>query len=87
MTNILLLKTKDIGLKKLFFNHKMQTSAEVMEILKENELRGYVHNTKSKFIDLLIKRSLLPKKCGTNKQEKAKKKIDPKYNSPHSKDG
>ena len=31
-------------------------------------------------MDLLIKRGLIPEKYGTNKQEKAKKDIDPKYN-------
>ena len=39
-------------LKKLFYNNKMPTSAELMEILKENYIRGYFHYTKS--IDLLI---------------------------------
>ena len=57
----------------------MTTSAELMEILKENEIRGYSHYTKSKLIDLLIKRGLIPEKYGTNEQEKAKKDIDDKY--------
>ena len=51
-----------------------------MEILISNEKRGYSHYTKSKLIDLLVKRGLIPEKYGTNKQEKAKKNIDPKYN-------
>ena len=34
----------------------MPTSAELMEILKENEIRGHSHYTKSKLFDLLIKR-------------------------------
>ena len=51
-----------------------------MEILKDNEIRGYSHYTKSKLIDLLIKRELVPEKYGTNKHEEAKKDIDPKYN-------
>ena len=42
------------GLKQLFYNNKMPTSAELMEILKEDEIRGYSHDTKSKLIDLLI---------------------------------
>ena len=50
-----------------------------MEILKANEIRGYSHYNKSKLIDLLIKRLLIPEQYGTNKQEKAKKDIDPKY--------
>ena len=58
----------------------MLTSAELMEILKNNEIRGYSHYTKSKRIDLLPKRGLIPEKYGTNKQEKAKKNIDPNYN-------
>ena len=36
---IIILKIKDIGLNKLFYNHKMPTSAELLEILKENEKR------------------------------------------------
>ena len=41
-----------------------------MEILKENEIRGYSHDTKSKLIDLLVKRWLISEKHGKNKQEK-----------------
>ena len=62
------------------FRLKMPTSAELMEILKVNEIRGYSPYTKSKLIDLLFKRVLIPEKYGTNKQEKAKKDIEPKYN-------
>ena len=58
----------------------MPASAELMKILKDNEIRGYSHYTKSKLIDLLIERRLIPDKYCTNKQEKAKKDIDPKYN-------
>ena len=58
----------------------MPTYAELMEILKANAIRGYSHYTKSELIDLLFKRGLIPEKYGTNKQEKAKKNIDPKYN-------
>ena len=50
-----------------------------MEILKANEIRGYSHYTKSKLIDVLIKRGLIPEKYDTNKQVKARKDIDPKY--------
>ena len=57
----------------------MPTYAEIMEILKANEIRGYSHYTKLKLIDLLFKRGLIREKYGTNKQEKAKKNIDPKY--------
>ena len=34
------------GLKKLLYNNKMTTYAELMEILKVNEIRGYSHYTK-----------------------------------------
>ena len=51
----------------------------MMEILKANEMRGYSHYIKSKLIDLLIKRGLIPEKHDTNKQVQAKKGIDPKY--------
>ena len=63
----------------LFIN-KMPTSAELKEILKENQIRGYFHYTNSKLIDLLVKRGLIPEKYETNKQVKEKKDVDPKYN-------
>ena len=53
------------SLKKLFYNNEMPTYAELMEILKANEIRRYSHYVKSKLIDLLVKR-----KHGKNKQEK-----------------
>ena len=43
-----------------------------MEILKANEIRGYTHYTKSKLIDFLIKRGLIPEKYDTNKDVKPK---------------
>ena len=58
----------------------MTTSAKLKEILKDNQIRGYSHYTKSKLIDLLVKRGLIPEKYETNKQIKAKKDVDPKYN-------
>ena len=57
----------------------MPNYAELMEILKANEIRGYSHYTKSKLIDLFVKRGLIPEKYDTNKQVKARKDIDPKY--------
>ena len=39
----------------------MPTYAELMEILKANEIRGYSPGTRSKLIDLLFKRRLIPK--------------------------
>ena len=38
----------------------MPTYAELMKILKANEIRGYSHYTKSKLIDLLVKRGVIP---------------------------
>ena len=55
----------------------MQTYTDRMEIRKANEIRGYSHYTKSKLIDLLIKRGLIPETYDTNKQVKARKDIDP----------
>ena len=48
----------------------MPTYAELMEILKANEIKGYFHYTKSKLIDLLVKRGLISEKYGADKQEK-----------------
>ena len=56
----------------------MPTSAELNDILKENQIKGYSHYTKSKLIDLLVKWGLTTEKYDTNKQVKAKKDIDPK---------
>ena len=58
----------------------MPTSAELMEILKDNEIGGYFHYTKSKLIDLLFQRGLMPEKYVTNTQEKGKRDINSKYN-------
>ena len=58
----------------------MPTYAELIEILKADDVKGYSHYTKSKLIDLLIKRGLIPEKYANNKQVKAKKDINPKYN-------
>ena len=48
------------SLKKLFYNNKMPTYAELREILKANDIRGYSHYIKSKLIYLLVKRVLIP---------------------------
>ena len=40
----------------------MPSYAELMEILKENEIRGYSHYTKSKLIDLLATKGLISEK-------------------------
>ena len=68
------------GLNKLSYINKLLTFAQLKEILKENQIKGYFHYTKSKLIDLLDKRGLWPDKYETNKEIKAKKDIDPKYN-------
>ena len=57
----------------------MPTYAELIAVLKTNEIRKYSHCTKSKLIDLLITIGLKPVRYGTNKREKAKNDIDPKY--------
>ena len=66
------------GLNKLSYINKMLTFAQLKEILKENQIKGYSHYHKLKLIDLLHKRGLIPEKYETNKQVKAKK--DSKYN-------
>ena len=57
----------------------MPAYAELMEILKANEIRGYSHYTKSKLIDLLVKRGLIPEKHDKNKQAKMIKDRDSRY--------
>ena len=56
----------------------MPTYAQLMVILKANEIRGYSHYTKSKLVDLLGERGLMPEKYVII-QDKSKKDIDPKY--------
>ena len=58
----------------------MPTSAKLKEILKENKIRRYFHYIKSKLIDLLDKRGLIPEKYETNNQVKEKMEINPKCN-------
>ena len=57
----------------------MPTSAELTEILKQNQIWGCSYYTKSKLIVLLVKRALIPKKYCTNNQAKAKNDTYPKY--------
>ena len=54
----------------------MPTYAELMEILKANERRRYSHYTKSKLIDLLVKRGFIPENM-----VKINKKNDKGYRS------
>ena len=56
----------------------MPTYTVLIEILKANEIRGHSHYTKSKLIDLLIKRGQILEKYDSNKQVKARKDIEPK---------
>ena len=50
------------GLNKLPYINKMITLTQLKEILKENQITGYSNYTKSKLIDLLDKRGLIPEK-------------------------
>ena len=50
----------------------MLSYAELIEILKVNEIRGLSIYTKSKLTDLLVKRRSIPTKHDNNKQEKNK---------------
>ena len=58
----------------------MLTFAQLKEILKENQIKGYSHYTKSKLIVLLDNGGLISEKYETNKQVKGKKDIYTKYN-------
>ena len=57
----------------------MPTYAQLVAILKANEIRVYSHYTKTKLVDLLGKRGLMPEKYEIIIQDKSKKDIDPKY--------
>ena len=57
----------------------MPTYAQLVGILKANEIRGYSHYTKSKRVDLLDERGLVPEKYDIIIQDISKKDIDPKY--------
>ena len=61
------------GLNKLSYINKMLTFAQLKEIPKENQIKGYSHYTKSKLIDLLDKRRLISEKYETNKQVKQRR--------------
>ena len=47
----------------------MPNYAELKEILRANEIRGYSHYTKSKLIDLLVKSGLIPEKHSKNNKK------------------
>ena len=43
-------KIKNITLKKLLYNNKMPTYAELIKILKDNQKRDYSHYTNQKLL-------------------------------------
>ena len=59
---------------------------ELTAMLKKNQIRRYLHYNKSKLIDVLIKRGLLPETINVttitslHERENTKKEINPKYN-------
>ena len=57
----------------------MPTYAQLVAIQKANEIRGYSHYIKSKLVDLLGERWLIPEKYDIIIQDKSKKDIDPKF--------
>ena len=64
----------------------MISLTELRAMLKKNKIRGYLHYNKSKLIDVLIKRGLLPQTVNVTtitslpERENTKKGINPKYN-------
>ena len=49
----------------------MPTYAQLVAILNANEIRGYSHYTKSKLVDLLGERGLMPEKYDIIIQDKS----------------
>ena len=64
----------------------MTSLSKLRAMLKENKIRGYLHDIKSEIVVLLVKRGLLPEtmKITTTtslpERENTKKEINPKYN-------
>ena len=58
----------------------MISLTELKAMLKENKIRGYLHYNKSEFVDVLVKRGLLPETVNIttmtslSERENAKKK-------------
>ena len=50
----------------------MPTYAQLVAILKANEIRGYSHYTKSKLVNMLGERGLMPKKYNIIIQNKSR---------------
>ena len=59
---------------------------EIRAMLKENNIRGFLHYNKPELVDVLVKRGLLPEIIKITiitsppEREYAKKEINPKYN-------
>ena len=55
-------------------------------MLKEKQIRGYLHYNKSELVDVLVKRGLLPESikittiASLSEREDTKKETSPKYN-------
>ena len=64
----------------------MISLTELRAKLKENKIRGYLHHNKSEFVDVLVKRGLLPETIKITtitslpERENTKKEINPKQN-------
>ena len=63
----------------------MISLTELRAMLKENEIRGYLHYNKSELVDVLVKRGLLPETMKITtitslpEREDTKEEINPKY--------
>ena len=58
---------------------------ELRAMLKENNIRGCLHNNKPELVDVLVKRGLLPQiikitTTSPSERKDAEKEINPKYN-------
>ena len=66
----------------------MISVTELRAMLKENKIRGYIHNNKSELVDVLVNRGLLPDTLNITtitslpERENTKKERNPKYNFP-----
>ena len=64
----------------------MMSLTELRAMQKENKIRGYLHYNKSEFVDVLVKRGLLPETIKITtitslpEREDTNKEINPKYN-------
>ena len=64
----------------------MMSLTELRAMLNENKIRGYLHYNKSKLVDVLVKRELVPETIKVTtitsipEREDTKKERNPKYN-------